>query len=280
MSDALGYVLDKIAAAKKAAPTSGLSGAPKKQAVPKPITAEQKSKEYELWKAWKDGGQQPEHLDPLLKSFAPLIQRRVNMYRRAEVPLSAVEHVHKKEFVNALKTYDPSRGTQLNTHITNRLLKAGRFVEQNKNFARIPENIGSKIGMYNAVRNELHEKQGYVPTPQQIYEHMISTGHPRPISPKEAKRLEKEQRKGLIQQGHENDLLMAHMDDPAVLEVVHLIPHQLTPQEKAVHELSFGLNGQPKLSPGEIAKKLKMDNSKVSKLRTSIYGKMKPYLVD
>lgn len=277
---ALDLVLAKIAAAKKVAPASGMSGAPKKGAVPKPVTAEQKSKEFQLWQSWKDSGQKPELLDPLLKSFAPLIQKRVNMYRRAEVPLSAVEHVHKKEFVNALKTYDPGRGTQLNTHITNRLLKAGRFVEQNKNFARIPENIGSKIGMYNAVRSEISEKQGYSPTAQQVYEHMISTGHPKPISPKEAKRLEKEQRKGLIQQGHENDLLMDHENDPAVLEVVHLIPHQLTPQENAVHELSFGLNGKTKMAPGEIAKTLKMDNSKVSKLRTSIYHKMKPYLVD
>jgi DNA-directed RNA polymerase specialized sigma subunit len=279
VSESLDFILAKIAAARKAAPSSGLSDG-KKPAAPKPVTAEQKSKEYQLWKTWKDSGQKPEHLDPLLKSFAPLIQKRVNTFRRVEVPLSAVEHEHKKWFVNALKSYDPARGTQLNTHITNRLMKAGRYIEQNKNFARIPENISSKIGIYNSVRNELHEKQGYVPTPQQVYEHMIATGHPKPISPREAKRLEKEQRKGLIQQGHENDLLMAHVDDPGVLEVVHLIPHQLTPQERAVHELSFGLNGKQKMSPGDIAKTLKMDNSKVSKLRTSIYNKMKPYLVD
>jgi DNA-binding CsgD family transcriptional regulator len=61
-------------------------------------------------------------------------------------------------------------------------------------------------------------------------------------------------------------------------EVVHLIYHQLTPQERSVHEYTFGLNGKPRLEPGAIAKKLKMDNSKVSKLRTSIFKKMEPHL--
>jgi hypothetical protein len=61
-------------------------------------------------------------------------------------------------------------------------------------------------------------------------------------------------------------------------EVIHLVVPQLSKPELAVHEFTFGLNGKPKLPPGQIAKKLKMDNSKVAKLRTSIWKKMEPHL--
>ena len=57
-----------------------------------------------------------------------------------------------------------------------------------------------------------------------------------------------------------------------------MIHYQLTPQKRLVHEYTFGLFGKPVLKPGQIAKKLKMDGSKVAKLRTSIFNKMKPHL--
>lgn len=277
---ALEWVLEKLSAAKKPA-AKGFS-------VPKPVqTAEEKRqelkakqpKEMELWKAYRDSGWHPEKLDPLLKSFSGLINSRINIYKnRVEVPTTVIEQEHKKWFADALRTYDPKKAA-LNTHITTRLRKAGRLIDSNKNFTYIPENISSKIGTFNYFKSELREKLGHDPDDQTLLDHALTSGNKKlmKLTIKDVRRLNNDQRKGLIQQGHESDLHTESLS-PREQEVAELIVYQLTPQERLVHEYTVGLNGKPKLSPGEIAKKLKMDGSKVSKLRRSAFDKMAPYL--
>lgn len=288
--EALDWVLQKLSAPKKA--PKGLSvpkiELPKIEPV-KPVTVPRadlsgkKKTELDLYHQWNNNGRKPEHLDPLLKSFQPLIQSRVNIYKnRVEIPVSAIEHEHKKAFVKALETWDPNKGGGLSTWVTTNLRKAGRYVDNNKNFARITENVYKNIGAFNSLKSELTEKLGHEPDAQTIHDHILVNGHPKlgMLSLKDVQRLSNEQRKSLIEKGHETAGQGSFMPmmDPRHEEVVHLIHHQLTPQERLVHEYTFGLNGKPKLKSGEIAKTLKMDNSKVSKLRTSIWSKMKPYL--
>lgn len=277
-TETLDWVLSKLSAAKKLKAPA----APKVEPPKKPELQETKKKDVELWSKWNENGRKPRDLEPLYKHMTGLIQQRINLYKnRAEVPTSFIEHEHKKHFVNAVKTWDPKKGTQLASWVTTNLKKAGRAIEQNKNFARIPENISRYIGSYNAVKSELVEKLGHEPSANDIHDHVLVTGHPTlgVLSLKTIQRLEREQRRGLIQSESDVEetrgtpLLSSRAD-----EVVRLIVHQLTPQERTVHEYTFGLGGKPKLKPGEIAKKLKWDNSKVSKLRTSAYNKMKPYL--
>lgn len=273
--EALDWVLEKLSAARKAQPVAPLVPDKKEE-----LKAKQ-PKELELWKAYKASGFHPAKLNPLIKSFQGLLNERIRHFKnRVEIPVSVIDHVHKVEFVDALKSYDPKRGTQLNTHIFNRLRKAGRFIDANKNFAYIPENISKNIGFFNTFKAELSEKLGYEPDDQTIHDEAVKQRHPRLglISLKEIKRLNREQRKGFVQKGHESDLLFPDELNPRELEVAHLIVFQLTPEERAVHEYTLGLNGKPKLAPGAIAKKLKMDNSKVSKLRSSAWAKMQPYL--
>ena len=60
-------------------------------------------------------------------------------------------------------------------------------------------------------------------------------------------------------------------------EVVRLIQYELKPEEQAVMEHLLGINGKPKLKPGEIATKLNMTPSKVSRIKSSIASKMGQY---
>ncbi len=276
-SEALEWVLTKLSAAKKK-PTE--TSAPKASAFDDLMDT--KKREVILFKAWNAGGRKPKDLEPLFKSMNKLIQKRVSLYKnRVEIPVSVIEHEHKKHFVNALKTWDPSKGTQLSSWVTTNLKKAGRFIEQNKNFARIPENISRYIGSFNAVKSELSEKLGHEPSSHDIHDFVLKNEHPTLgfVSLKTIQRLEREQRRGLLQSEKDVDEVMgAPTMSSRAEEVKHLIIHQLTPQERLVHEYTFGLGGKPMLKPGAIAKKLKMDGSKVSKLRTSIFAKMKPYL--
>lgn len=272
---ALEWVLSKLGAGKTAPPKFSSTVKP-----PKPVTdlKSTQAKELELWKTWKKSNEDPKHLDPLLKSFAPKIYERVNKFKnRVEIPTSTIEHEHKKAFVDALRTYDPDRGASLGTHVTNRLMKAGRFVETNKNFSRISENVSKHIGYFNSVKSTLAEQLGHEPDDYTIHDHLLQNPHPKLGSPSIAMigRLNREQRKGFIQTGHDVEEISGSPNlSSREEEVIHLVYHQLTPQERLVHEYTFGLNGKPALKPGAIAKKLGMDGPKVSKLKSSIREKI------
>jgi len=249
----------------------------------KPTTGGQYTqKDYELWDKWKKGGEKKKDLDPLLKQFEGQIHSRIGKFKgNVEVPDAAIEMAHKREAVKAFKEYDPTKGP-LSPYLGLRLKKAGRFIDARKNVARITEPIYTKIGALNSVKSELREQLGYEPDDQTIHDHVIKTKHPKlsNVSLKDISRINKEQFKDLLVSGDEGSEFGAPNLIPREEEVVRLIVPQLTKEERSVHEYTFGLNGKPELKSGEIAKKIGMENSKVSKLRTSIFNKMKPYLVE
>jgi DNA-directed RNA polymerase specialized sigma subunit len=265
----LEWVLSKVAA-KKA--TQSLLPTPPAPKVKKDLTATKKN-ESDLWHTWKSSGHQAVHLDPLLKSLKPLVEKQASKFKgRVEIPIAAIDHEFKQQTVAALKSYDPKKG-QLSSWVTNYLKKAGRFINNNQNFARITEPIANKIGTYKAARAELTDKLGHEPDSEALMKH---TG----FSKKEISRLQKDIRKALVATGtEEEDLMPAQNFSDRDREVIDLIYHQLTPQERVVHEYTFGLNGKASLKTSAIAKKMKWDDSKVSKIKTAINNKMKPYLV-
>lgn len=272
---ALDYILSKIAAPEK--PTTVKSSPEDRTAL--------RSKEIEMWKAWKDSGHHPELLNPLFKSFSGLIKQRVNKYRGAEVPTAAVEMNVKKEFVNGLKSYDPSKGTTLATHVNNTMMKATRFVDNNKNAARVSSHIGEKIGYFNSVKSSLADKLGHEPDAQAIHDHLLLEPHEHLGSPslKQIIRFNKDQRKALFESsGNPLDLMGKRTTlsgiDPREEEVIRLIVPMLTPEERSVHEYLYGLNGKPELKKGEIAKRMGWDAPKVSKTVDKIRKKVLEYL--
>jgi len=270
------WVLEKLGAKKKAPATPAPKVVATDDAKKKQEMAKTRANELELWKAWKQSGEKPKHLDPLLKSLNPLIQRRALTAGkgRIEVPSAAIDFEHKKQVVNALRTFDPKRGVQLQTWVTTNLKKATRFIHNTQNLTRITEPLAMKIGTFNAVKAELSDKLGHEPDDHSLHEALVDHG----FSMKDIKRLNKEVRKSYIGgQGGLDDVQSAVLSSPDV-EVIHLVIPQLSKPELAVHEYTFGLNGKPQLAPGDIAKKLKMDRSKVAKLRTSAWEKMKPHL--
>jgi len=289
---ALEWVLGKIAAAskKKEAPKSTAFVIPKFEPTkpssfkpPEKITVGRKQKEIELWHNWNSNGRKPKDLNPLLATFNNLIQTRKNAFRGAEVPTSAIEHKLKKLAVDAFKSWDPKKGGALNTWLTIKLRPGQRYVDSNKSPTYSPENVTQHIGSFNALKAELTEKLGHEPDAHSIHDHLLEFGHPKEkfarLSLKDIKRLEKEQRRSLISSGKDTEETagLQNMSSRAE-EVKLLIIPELSPDERVVHEYSFGLNGKPQLSSGGIAKKLKMDNSKVSKLRSSILKKMQKHV--
>lgn len=226
-------------------------------------------KETELWKKWDAGGRTTEDLQPLHKSFKPVIMQQVRVYAnkgKYPIPTSAIQHEMNKQFVRAVKTYDPDRGAQLNTWVRKNLLKSGRFIKNYQNLGHIPEGQLSLIQPYERARAELLDKLGHEPDTVSIAAKM---GQPL----RKIKQLEKERRDDLASSGFMHD--PSEVLSPVELEAFKLIEYDLTPEERTVYEYTFGVNGRPMLRPGEIATKAKIHPSKVSRIRKKLQDKVR-----
>lgn len=225
-------------------------------------------KEIDLWHNWNTNGRKPTDLKPLFESYKPVLQRRANDFRGIELPTSTINAELRKHFVNAVKTYDPKKGAQLNTWVNSHLRKVSRFVKMYQNFGKIPEENISNIREFKKAKEDLSGKFGYEPDTRTLADH-LKWPHKRVVQ------LETElSRKDNPASGYAHD--PAEILAPKELEAVHLLQYdtRLSGQERSVYEYTFGVNGKPALAPGAIAKKIGLHPSKVSRIR----GKIKSYL--
>lgn len=223
-------------------------------------------KELELWHEWNKGGRKPKHLKPLYDSYKPLIEREARKFtNRVELPTSAIHAELRKQFVNAVKTYDAKKGAALGSWIQTNLRKASRFVKTYQNFGKIPEGNISNIRVFDQAKEELTTKIGHEPDTRTLADY-LKWPHKRVIQ------LQKERREDMPASGYMHD--PAEVLAPVELEAIRLIQYdtRLGKEDRAVYEYTFGMNGKPRLNPGQIAKKTGIHPSKVSRIRGKLKG--------
>lgn len=232
--------------------------------------SEKKDREIEMWRAWKNGGETPAALKPLLRSFRPMIQSKVNVYKGKVrmVPDSTIEAEFYLRFVDALRSYDPSKGS-LGTYVYRYLDKAKRFIVENQNIGRIPENRAYKIKSFTSARDELSEELGRQPTEDELAKKL---GWERA----EVDRMESELRNDLVAQGFEDD---PYSFTPSKSEeTLRLFKYELSGEDREVYEYLTGFGRPQMTSTGDIAKKMGIPDYRVSRIKQNIQNKLKRYL--
>lgn len=230
----------------------------------------QQKREQELHQLhlWKQTGK-PEHLEPLLKSYEPLVAQKLRQFKAPAVNESAFRAELQKHLIGAFESYDPSRGAVLSTHVENRLKKAQRYNNKYQNIGYIPEGQSQHIGRINKAQDELTDQFGRPPTHDEIADHI---GQP----VKMVAKVLKAQRRDIPASTFENDPteIAMHRDQ----EVLSLLPYNLSADEKQVFNHIFGQNGFRQISStNDIAKALGKSPSQVSRLKTSILKKYDQY---
>ena len=221
-----------------------------------------------LWKKWKSD-KSDKNLSVLFKRLDPLIQSNVNRYSAAPIPRSALEAEAKKWTLKAFEGFNPTMGVKLSTHVTNYLRKLYRYTVQHQNIGRIPEHRALQINSFKVANTQLHDKLGRPATTTELADHLAW-----PI--KHVREMESSLRQdiaastGMGEEGTEK-----HSPE---MEVIQMGYYSLTPEEQIIFDYTLGSHGKPKLSPGEMATKLKMSNSKISKLRNSVASKLHGYI--
>lgn len=238
----------------------------------KKAAKERVEKDIELWKNWNDSGRDPQAMKPLLNQFKGLINHRANVYagKNPNVPPEAVRVEFMNQAVHGFETYDPKKGAALHTHVDWQLKKARRFVANyGGGIGRIPENRFYRVGQFTAARDDLNETLGREPTALELADYLKW-----PV--KQITALELEVRKEVPSSNLSVDSMSLKPSQSA--EVVRLVQYDLGPEERLVLEHLYGMNGKPKLKPGQIATKLNMSTSKVSRIKSAIAKKVKEYL--
>ncbi|MAP21184.1 MAG: hypothetical protein CL582_09635 [Alteromonadaceae bacterium] len=233
---------------------------------------DKKARELQMWKNWKENGERPEDLRPLLRSFKPMIRSKANVYKGKVklIPDSAIESEHQLRFVDALRSYDPAKGS-LGTYIFRYLDKAKRFIVENQNIGRIPENRIYKIRQFETVRDDLAEELGREPKTKEIAERLG-------WGVAEAGRMESELRNDLLSQGFEEDpyALIPSKSE----EVLRLFKYELTGNEREVYEYLTGQGKPQTASTGAIARAMKIPDYQVSRLKNTIKKKLHRHLTE
>jgi DNA-directed RNA polymerase specialized sigma subunit len=242
-----------------------------KEAAPKKSREELRGiqkKELDLWHNWNNNGRKPEHLYPLYKSYKPMLTREANKFiNRVELPTSTIHAEIDKHFVNAVKTFNPGRGTQLSTWVQTNLQKSSRFIKTYQNLGKIPEGQISQITRFNQAKDQLHSKLGYEPDTKTVADHLG-------WSQRRVMQMNKElSRKDLPASQFQSD--PAEILTPRELEAIKLMQYDLSPEERTVYEYTFGMNGKSRLQPGQIAKSTGIHASKVSRIRNRLVDKLK-----
>jgi len=233
--------------------------------------SEKKRKELDMWRQWKESNEDPKHLEPLLRSLKPTIDYRVNTFAPANVYKPALRAKANNLTINALRRFDPTKA-QLNTHVTNHLKGLNRWTGKHQNVSRITEERIAIIGQYDTTQKMLTETLGYTPTARQIAEEMK-------VPEKTIKKLELENRADLVASAFEGDAFATDLKMPTIdKEIMDLIEFDLSPDELMLWEYLYGVRGKVQLTKGgDLARKLKWSQSKVSQVRKSIHKKVTYY---
>jgi len=204
-----------------------------------------------LWQEWKRS-RNPATLDKLLTRLAPLINREVQKWGAA-VPRIALESKARMLVVNALGTYDPSRGAAIGTHVASQLRKLSRSVYPYQNVARLPENKQLLYNTFQVAQNRLSEEHGREPTSEEMADELG-------WSPKKVSEFNRAfSRRELVEsEGMHFD------DDSAMSGMTAYYYHGLSPADKNFFDDVTGYNGKQALNNTMLMAKYRLTQGQLS----------------
>lgn len=239
----------------------------------KSAAATRKDKELAHLHQWKTT-QDPDHLAPLLKMYEPVVANAVRKYRAPSVPEAAMHAEAVSHVIKAFESYDPKRGAALNTHVQNNLMKLHRYNSKLQNVGYIPADSTKWIGPIDRAHAQLTDELGRAPTHAEVGSHLG-------ISGTKVKNIQSIRRADIASSAFEDSPIDHGLARDQ--EVLSLLPYALNDRQKEVFSYLYGdkqhlapkVNGRVSMS--ELAKKLNLSSSQVSRAHTAIGDAYKKY---
>jgi len=209
------------------------------------MAVEKKLDEMTLFHQWKQTGDKI-YFQGLYNSMRPLIESAAKKASYgSNLPQSAHRIYAAQNMLDALRTYDPSKGVALQSHIYGAVhQKAKRLNYLYQNLGQIPEPRAMLVGRYQTELDNLKEDLGREPSAVEISDRLV-------IGLKDVERLQKEIHKDLSTSGLEEEIISM---SPAEEETLSLLYYDLNTDQQIVYDYVFGKHGKPML--GKVSGKI------------------------
>lgn len=200
-----------------------------------------REKELQLLQDFKKSPGQDTFM-PLYQSYKPLIMKATqkNAYG-SPLPPAAHTALAAQSFLDAVRTYNPDKGTAFRTHAHNTVLEKGKRLNlKYQNIGYIPESRATKYQSFQTTNYLLKEELGREPSTLELSDEMG-------IPPSEVERLRKEIRKDLVG----TDTLVrqgpAWAQTDKAMQAARDMMYSLHPKHQLVLEHGLGMNGKTAL---------------------------------
>jgi DNA-directed RNA polymerase specialized sigma subunit len=198
-----------------------------------------KKNEMKLFHDWRDKGS-VKAFQELYVSMKPLLYKAAkNASYGSNLPESAHQIWAAQSFHDALRTYNPSAGAALQTHVFTAVSqKSKRLNYTFSNLGKQPEPRAAQVGLYQTEHGNLTAELGREPTPAEVADRLG-------WSVKNVGLIQNELQRDLsIDSGVETTPFIESSLDRAILDDIY---YDLTPEEQAVYDYIYGLHGKPAL---------------------------------
>jgi DNA-directed RNA polymerase specialized sigma subunit len=203
------------------------------------VVETRKVNEQELYTKWKET-QSTQSFQKLYTSMKPLLYEAA---KKASYGSNIPDSAHKvwaaQNFCDALRTFKPTAGASLQTHVYNTVhQKAKRLNYMYQNLGHIPEPRAMQVGLYQTELENLKTTLGREPSSAELADR-LGWGL------KDVAHIQKEIHKDLaLEGGVEEQAIFESSLDEDILEDTY---YELSPEEKLIYEYVFGKHGKPRM---------------------------------
>jgi DNA-directed RNA polymerase specialized sigma subunit len=217
----------------------------------------------ELYEQWRKNPTD-ENMQKILEKARPIIYSEINKWSRGLSPELLLPKA-EAQVIKAIKTYKPSSGTAITTHIVNYLQSLSRIPYTYQAVVRLPEYKLAKKFEFDRAQKELFMELGRDPTIDELAERL-----------KWSRGAVVEMLKKTVrgESPESIDLPMFQYSSPIDVDYIY---HGLDPIQQKVFQYSTGYMGSPQLSTKEIAKKLRLSEPQVYRIKNKIANIIKKY---
>lgn len=215
------------------------------------------------WQRYQQGDRQAASV--LLQELSPTIDQALHMFANDDPSYKTQARILS---LNAVKSYDPSKKTQLSSHVFNHLQRLQRLAAQRGNLVHIPENAALQRRAIEKAREEYEIEHGEEPTVAELADQMG-------ISIKKINRLLSfggTTSESATQDEHGDSLAASSMQRALDL-YDRYIYDELDRIDKKIYEWSTGFGGTKQIHRAEMAKRLGISESAVSQRASAIARK-------
>lgn len=208
--------------------------------------------DLDAWKTWQ---RQPTemNLQEVLRRLDPLIQKEVNRWSGTMArPLLELEA--KRLAAEGIRSYSPTAGAALGTHVVNQLKKLSRMSYTHQNVARIPEYQVLKFHSFNMAQSALADKLGRDPTNDELQDELG-------WSRSGLNSFQRSIRKEYTESGNAPPMLDTQSDEGGLVDFMY---NDLSPTQKKLFQHTTGYNDAPVLGNPQLMKKLKLTQGQLS----------------